>query len=151
MERHRRNFAELTEKLIKLARLTNAYRNPFFVEDLYQDEREVFFYLTETGPKTMKELAEYVSVKPNVMTSIAARLQEKGMISRSKDKKDRRKSWLRVSPKYQQTYQTYLEDQNKISQLVIETIGEANVRNLTLLLSEALDKINKMPLVNRTV
>jgi len=151
MKNYTKDFIKLEKDLKELSSLMTRCKNPFFAKDLYQDELEIFLYLAEFGPKTMKNLAEYISVKPNVMSSIAASLEKKGMVSRFGGLKDRRQVWMEIEPKWKQVYQMYIKEQEKISQIIIETIGEKNVSTLLEMLSKSIDKINKMPLVKRSV
>lgn len=152
MNTYKEKLIDLDNALKGLIHLTNHLRSPFFADDLSGHELYTFAYLAENGTKSMKELAECISVKPNIMTGIVAKLKKKKMVTHFENFNDRRKVMVEVVPKWQQIYDMFRKELEKNSQIIIEAVGEKNINALQKILSEMTAVLNeKMPSISKTV
>ena len=152
MKSHKEKLVELDNALKSFTDLISSLRSPVFAGDLSKDELHTFAYIAENGNKSMKELAQYLSVKPNVMTGIVLGLKNKQMVTRYECFKDRRVVMVEVAPKWQQIYNMFRKELEKNSQMIIESVGEKNIDSLQKLLSEMTTILNeKIPMISKTV
>ncbi len=143
MKNYSKKFIDLDNESCKLINLTNYLRMPAFEENLSSEEMNTFEYLAKFGAASMKELSEFIEVKPNIMTGIILRLQKKEMVSRYENFNDRRIVMVEVTPKWQQIHEMYINELERISQIVVKTIGEEKFDLLLKILSETTDKLQK--------
>ncbi len=74
-------------------------RREAFKCHLNMSQVEVLRYVTERGNPTMKEVAEYIHIKPPSVTSIVESLSKSGLLHRQPDKKDSRIVRVSITPK----------------------------------------------------
>lgn len=60
-------------------------------------QQRILSILEEKGPISQKKLQEMLAVQPGSLSEICGKLEEKGMIERSRDEKDRRSVILRIT------------------------------------------------------
>ena len=62
-------------------------------------QQRILSILEEEGPISQKKLQEMLAVQPGSLSEICGKLEEKGMIERSRDEKDRRSVILKITEK----------------------------------------------------
>jgi len=100
-------------------RVMHALLRKLMPENLTADQHETLCYIRERGTCTSSELADYFFVGKSSITAIVKRLVEKDWIERRPDEKDRRVTYLAVTPAGEQLIE---EMQTKIEELLARYI-----------------------------
>ncbi|HEY0980778.1 MULTISPECIES: MarR family winged helix-turn-helix transcriptional regulator [unclassified Schlesneria] len=79
--------------------------------ELHVQELRVIELLGQEGPRMMREIAEYLSLAVNSVTSIADNLEQKGLACRLRSDADRRVVKIELTPTGRQMYKS-LTDTN---------------------------------------
>jgi DNA-binding MarR family transcriptional regulator len=86
--------AEIRQAVTRLARRMRAGRSP---EALSSNKVSVLSHLLRRGPATPGELAAAERQQPQSLTRVFAELELAGLVSRSRDDRDRRQSLLAIT------------------------------------------------------
>lgn len=96
--------------------MTLAYYNYMYTDKeyvqgqkLYLREMHVLVSVGVKGKRTMSELAEDLDVTQGAVSQIATRLLKKDLIQREKDERDRRYTYLKLTPEGQRVFEEYME------------------------------------------
>ena len=68
-----------------------------FNHELSFSQVEVLGFIGPSGKETMKNIADYLKIAPPSATEIVAEMEEKGLVKRKRDKKDRRVVFIVLS------------------------------------------------------
>jgi DNA-binding MarR family transcriptional regulator len=86
--KRRLNLADLL--LLFRRDIIERFRQEGLKQDLKFSQMEVLNFIGPTEMKTMRDIADYLKITPPSATTIVAEMEEKGLIKRKDDKKDRR-------------------------------------------------------------
>jgi MarR family transcriptional regulator, 2-MHQ and catechol-resistance regulon repressor len=78
-------------------------------ENLTIQQASVLRILAKKGPIQMNLLCQELSVTPPNITSLIDRLEKKGLVKRTEDKKDRRKTEIQLTTNGKELYETVTE------------------------------------------
>ncbi|KEO84912.1 MarR family winged helix-turn-helix transcriptional regulator [Tumebacillus flagellatus] len=101
-------------------RIMSARLGKLMPENLTADQHQTLCYIHERGMCTSSELADTFFVGKSSITAIVKRLVEKDLIERIPDERDRRVTYLALTPSGKQLM---LDVQLKIEQLLARYIG----------------------------
>ncbi len=140
---------QLDKTVNELSLLIQSVRNPLFHAELNLQEKSIICYLGENADKTMKELSLHFGVGFSTMTGVIGRLEKKGIIERWESSTDRRVVLVRLEDKWQRTYETYIEEQEKLAKIVFETITKKKFDSIMKLFSETTHNVSKRMAITR--
>jgi len=72
--------------------------------DLTFSQIEILGFIGHSGKRTMKEIADYLKITPPSVTTVIEEMEEKGLIKRINDKKDRRVIFITLTEKTKKTF-----------------------------------------------
>ncbi len=94
--------------------------------------------LSVSGPMTQKELQDRLDIQAGSMSEIAAKLEGKGLITRTKDEADKRRILLAITDEGRAYVARYGEARKRESQM-FDILTEEEQRQLDALLSRLLE------------
>lgn len=97
-------------------KMTIAYYNYMYTDKeyvkgqkLYLREMHVLISVGVNGRRTMSEVAAELDVTQGAISQIASRLLKKDLIRREKDQRDKRFTYLKLTPEGQRVFEEYME------------------------------------------
>lgn len=109
LDRRAADLREVVQDIVKQFQVVNAKAaNGPFVE-LNVQELRLVEYLGDGGPRMMRELAEFLSVAVNSVTSIVDGLEQKGLAQRHRSEEDRRVVRVDLTEVGRKTYQSVVD------------------------------------------
>lgn len=143
---------KLDEKLTGLYELVQLHRTPRFPETFNSDEIKIICYLGDNGESNMKTLAKYLKVNLSTLTGKIKKLEDKQVILYGKSDSDRRQSVVCLIDEWDETYKIYIREQERISQIVFQSLGKKNFDLLLKVISDTSDILDgKIPTIKRLV
>jgi DNA-binding MarR family transcriptional regulator len=103
------DLQELVQDILKQFQGVNAAAANGPHADLNMQELRVVEFLGNKGPRMMRELAEYLAVAVNSMTSIADSLEQKELVHRHRSEEDRRVVRVELTDAGREVYQSLKE------------------------------------------
>lgn len=103
-----------------------------------EQQWRVLRVLTEYGSMDTKTLADRSSLLFPSLTRIAATMREKGLVTQTRDDKDRRRQFIEITPEGKKIIDEYAPQATQVVAGFKETLGEQNYETLLDLL-EMLD------------
>ena len=111
-----------------------------------ENQGAILRFLLQDGPQSAIELSKRLYVTPSNMTGIIDRLETKGLVSRTRQKKDRRIMGIQVSEKGKRLLQNLPDPlEVKLRWAVQESESEIAIPTLYAGLKSVLDKIKAHP------
>ena len=143
---------KLDENITKLYEAIQLIRTPRFLGNFNSDEIKIICFLGENASSNMKDLAKYLKVNLSTLTGKVDRLEAKEVIFRGRVSPDRRRCQVALRDEWQETYDIYIREQQRISQIMFQSLGKKNFDLLVKVISETsaiLDE--KIPTIKRLV
>jgi DNA-binding MarR family transcriptional regulator len=72
--------------------------------DLTLSQVEILYFIGLSGKRTMKDIADYLKITPPSVTTLVEEMEEKGLVKRINDKKDRRVVFIILTEKTRKTF-----------------------------------------------
>ncbi len=98
--------------------------------DLTFSQVEVLYFISPTGRVTMKSIAEYLKITPPSATEIVSEMEEKGLIKRENDKKDRRVVHIVFTPLSRKLFSSISKRKELILQKMIKKLNKKDQAHL---------------------
>ncbi|WP_379126724.1 MarR family winged helix-turn-helix transcriptional regulator [Paenibacillus sp. sgz500958] len=90
-------FEQLIIAIKQLQELTSEVTKPTDPDDIPDSYVYLLFMIVRKGRIKTIEISEYFSLTPGAATAVADKLERMGLISRTRDTKDRRISWIELT------------------------------------------------------
>ncbi len=103
------DLQELVQDILKQFQYVNAAAANGPHVELNMQELRVVEFLGNGGPRMMRELAEYLTVAVNSVTSIVDHLEAKGLVHRQRSEEDRRVIRVELTESGREIYQSAVE------------------------------------------
>ncbi len=103
------DLQELVQDILKQFQYVNAAAANGPHVELNMQELRVVEFLGNEGPRMMRELAEYLTVAVNSVTSIVDHLEAKGLVHRQRSEEDRRVIRVELTESGREIYQSAVE------------------------------------------
>ncbi len=100
------DMQEVVKDILKQFQTVNAVAANGPHVELHVQELRVVEFLGNEGPRIMRELAQYLSVAVNTMTSIADSLEKKQLVTRIRCEQDRRVVWIELTDAGKQVHES---------------------------------------------
>lgn len=104
--------------------------NPRLKTDLRLSQIKTLSMFRDRDRLSMKELAEIMGVKLPNMTMMIDCLAKEGVVERERDLEDRRKVYVRLTPKGKKVRRDLLTHRHKIARAVFKQVNEADKAEL---------------------
>lgn len=101
-----------------------------------EQQWRVLRVLDEQGVMNTKALAERSSLLFPSLTRIAATLREKGLVTQTRDEKDRRRQFIEITPAGRKIITDRVDQSEQIAASFRETLGEQDYETLLILLAK---------------
>ena len=95
-----------------------------------QTELEALKFIESNKNSSMRQIADYLYIKPSSATSLVNNLFRKGVIKRSGNKKDRRTIYVVATPKGLKILQKKYKTMHKTINKVFEKLSQKDKENL---------------------
>jgi MarR family 2-MHQ and catechol resistance regulon transcriptional repressor len=92
--------------------------------ELSMKEMLVIEHLGDKGPRMMKEVAEYLLLAVNSVTTLVDNLEARGLVQRQRSEEDRRKVHVTLTESGQQVYTAALEDKVRCLRNMLAALTE---------------------------
>jgi len=126
---------------VVLGQLIRRLRENRDSSDLTKSQSSVLGCLEREGPKTATDLARAQGIRPQSMGTIVAALEAAGLISRSPDPSDGRKTILSITSKAREQYRTgRLAREDWLTQAMTATLTVDEIARIASVI-ELLDRI----------
>jgi DNA-binding MarR family transcriptional regulator len=109
LDRRAADLQEIVQDIVKQFQLVNAAAANGPHLELKVQELHVVELLGDEGPHIMRELAQYLGVAVNSMTSIVDNLESKGLVRRQRSDEDRRVIRVELTDSGREIYQSLVE------------------------------------------
>ena len=100
------------------------------------------------NPVTATELCKRMQLLKSQINKILTSMEKQGLIERVRSENDRRKMEIRLKPGAEQIYTNAHARILKIMEYVCSNLGKEQSQQLTLLLQEAVQAIDRMPAID---
>jgi DNA-binding MarR family transcriptional regulator len=124
LDRRAVDLQELTQDILKQFQCVNAAAANGPHVELNMQELRVVEFLGNEGPRIMRELAEYLTVAVNSVTSIVDHLEAKGLVRRQRSEEDRRIIRVELTEPGRETYQALVEDKQRLFRSMLGALTE---------------------------
>ena len=98
--------------------------------DLTLSQVEILNFIGLSGKKTMRDIADYLKITPPSVTAIIEEMEEKGLIKRINDKKDRRVVFITLSEKTKKTFTSICKQKELIFREMISRLNKKDQKIL---------------------
>jgi DNA-binding MarR family transcriptional regulator len=109
LDRRAADLQEVVQDILKQFQSVNAAAANGPHVELNMQELRIVEYLGNEGPRMMRELAEYLAVAVNSMTSIVDSLERKKLVLRQRSEEDRRIIRVELTDEGRTIYQSLVE------------------------------------------
>lgn len=92
--------------------------------DLSMQELRVVEHLGDRGPKMMKELAEFLKLAVNSVTTLVDHLEKRELVRRVRSEEDRRVVRVELAPLGTQTYQGAANERDQVLRGMLKSLTE---------------------------
>ncbi len=92
--------------------------------ELNMQELRLVEFLGNEGPRMMRELAEYLTVAVNSVTSIVDNLERKGLVRRQRSQEDRRVIRVELTDPGREVYQSLVEVNLRLFRTMLGALTE---------------------------
>lgn len=133
----------LEENLVRLSWAFRQHRE--YIRKKYQaapQELELIQFAVHYGPRKMREVADHFHLKLSTLTSIVDKAEQRGFVTRSTSKIDRRVVLLDVSPKGRKIYDAY----HAFLQQTVQRMSEVLPPETFTLFVEGIEAFNNISL-----
>lgn len=133
--------------MVKLGNAVTYYRNLKMQDmDLTSVQSDVIIAALRTPGITASQLKEELQLSQSTVAGIIARLDQKGLITKTTDSADARKGILNLTPQGQALEEGLKQIALKTQQALVEGMSEAEQEEFSRLLQIALDNMNRFRL-----
>ena len=98
--------------------------------DLTYLQVEILHFIGLSGEKTMKSIADHLKITPPSATAIIEDMEEKGLIKRFNDKKDRRIVFIIISEKTKKIFKSICQRRELIFKEMTSKLTKKDQKNL---------------------
>ena len=98
--------------------------------DLTLSQVEILNFIGLSGKKTMRDIADYLKITPPSVTAIIEEMEEKGLVKRINDKKDRRVVFITLSEKTKKTFTSICRQKELIFKKMIFRLNKKDQKIL---------------------
>ncbi|MDI3547429.1 MAG: hypothetical protein PWR10_1081 [Halanaerobiales bacterium] len=116
--------------------LLSDFKNTDFGIDLNKTQRRVLMYLYLDGKNTMTGLCKKNELQRGSMTSVIDHLEEKGLVKRERDKIDRRKFFILLTPEGVKIAEKLKKAMNDYLEKKLEHLSEEDIQLFSKTLSQ---------------
>lgn len=109
LDRRAADLQEVVQDILKQFQCVNAAAANGPHVELNMQELRLVEFLGNEGPRIMRELAEYLTVAVNSVTSIVDHLEKKGLVHRQRSEEDRRIIRVELTDPGREIYQSLVE------------------------------------------
>ncbi|AIS32848.1 MULTISPECIES: MarR family winged helix-turn-helix transcriptional regulator [Methanobacterium] len=129
-------FDDIGDKILKTAEITlKSYEN------LTIAEANALYVIGPQEPKTMKQIAEALGVAVSTPTRTIDRLVEKGLVTRTVAKKDRRKLLIELTPEGKDLLERMDEEGILMARKMFENLQDEEIASLKKILLKISEKL----------
>jgi DNA-binding MarR family transcriptional regulator len=129
-------FDDIGDKILKTAEITlKSYEN------LTIAEANALCVIGPQEPKTMKQIAEALGVAVSTPTRTIDRLVEKGLVTRTVAKKDRRKLLIELTPEGKDLLERMDEEGILMARKMFENLQDEEIASLKKILLKISEKL----------
>ena len=108
--------------------------------DLSHSEIEVLMFLKENGTSTMKNISDYLRIKPSSVTPVVDKLFKKKILKRVADKKDRRITYIALTESGLKEIHKKHQQIHKDIKKIFGELNEKNKKDLIKIINKLLKK-----------
>ena len=101
--------------------------------DLSMQELRVVERLGDAGPTMMKELAEYIILAVNSVTSLVDKLEKQGLLRRVRSSEDRRVVHVELTETGRAAYRAAVDEKLSLLRLMLRGLGPAEQESFMVL------------------
>lgn len=129
-------FDDIGDNILKTAEITlKSYEN------LTIAEANALYVIGPQEPKTMKQIAEALGVAVSTPTRTIDRLVEKGLVTRTVAKKDRRKLLIELTPEGKDLLERMDEEGILMARKMFENLQDEEIASLKKILLKISEKL----------
>ena len=121
---------KLSSSIFNIGRLIREKMRETCAADFTQTELEALKFVECNKNSTMRQIADYLYIKPSSATSLVNNLFKKGVIKRSGNKNDRRTIYIVTTPKGLKILQKKYKTIHKTINKVFEKLSKKDKENL---------------------
>ena len=123
--------SNLSSLLLVLRRnILEAIKKENLKHDLTFSQVEVLHFIGPSGKVTMKSIAEYLKIAPPSATEMIYQMEQKALIKRENDKKDKRVVYVTFTPEAKKIYKSIHKRKELILQKMIAKLNIEDKTNL---------------------
>jgi MarR family 2-MHQ and catechol resistance regulon transcriptional repressor len=124
LDRRAADLQELVQDILKQFQCVNAAAANGPHVELNMQELRVVEFLGNEGPRMMRELAEYLTVAVNSMTSIVDSLEHKRLVGRHRSEEDRRVIRVELTDAGREIYRSLVEVNLRLFRTMLGALTE---------------------------
>jgi MarR family transcriptional regulator, 2-MHQ and catechol-resistance regulon repressor len=124
LDRRAADLQEIVQDIVKQFQLVNAAAANGPHVELNVQELRIVELLGDEGPHIMRELAEYLAVAVNSMTSIVDNLENKALVRRLRSEEDRRVVRVELTSSGREVYQSLVEVKLRLFRSMLGALTE---------------------------
>jgi len=98
--------------------------------DLTISQVEILDFIGPIGRRTMKDIADYLKITPPSVTTLVEEMEEKGLVKRINDKKDRRVIFITLTGKTKKTFTSICKQKELIFREMISRLTKKDQKIL---------------------
>jgi len=107
-------------------------------------QSHIMYLLEQRGPKKMSELADSLHVTAGAITTASDQLIKQGYIARTRDEKDRRIVYLKLTEKGRETLSKLQNEGRKMMKLVFRDLSDSDLKMMNTIYKQATINIDSM-------
>jgi DNA-binding MarR family transcriptional regulator len=124
LDRHVNDLRDLVEDILYQFRLVDAAAANGPHAELSCKELGVVEYLGDSGPRMMRELAEFLLLAVNSVTSTVDNLEDKGIVRRQRSEEDRRVVRVELTDAGRAAYKAAVAEKLRLLRSMLEALTE---------------------------
>jgi DNA-binding MarR family transcriptional regulator len=98
--------------------------------DLTLSQVEILNFIGFSGKKTMKDIADYLKITPPSTTVMIEEMEEKGLVKRMNDEKDRRVIFITLTKKTKRAFTSIYKQKELIFKEMISGLNKKDQKTL---------------------
>jgi DNA-binding MarR family transcriptional regulator len=123
--------SNLNSLLLVLRRnILEAIKKENLKHDLTFSQVEVLHFIGPSGKATMKSVAEYLKISPPSATEMIYQMEQKGLIKRGNNKKDKRVVYVTFTPEAKKIFKSIHKRKELVLQKMITKLNIEDKTNL---------------------
>lgn len=116
--------------LVLRRNILEAIKKENLKHELTFSQVEVLHFIGPSGKVTMKSIAEYLKITPPSATELVRQMEERGLVKRDSDKKDKRVVYVTFTPTTKKVYKSICKRKELILQKITAKLNVKDRNNL---------------------